>query len=52
MFPSLPAFRLASLVDRRNSPRMEKPDQLRELFRMQRALDERIGFHHDDSKHI
>jgi dimeric dUTPase (all-alpha-NTP-PPase superfamily) len=24
-------------------PRMDKPDQLRELFRMQRALNERIG---------
>ena len=26
---------------------MEKPDQLRELFRMQRALNERIGVHTD-----
>ncbi len=25
------------------SPRMENPDQLRELFRMQKALNERIG---------
>ncbi len=24
-------------------PRMNKPDQLRELFRMQKALNERIG---------
>jgi hypothetical protein len=26
---------------------MEKPDQLRELFRMQKALNERIGVHAD-----
>ena len=26
---------------------MEKPDQLRELFRMQRALNQRIGVHTD-----
>ncbi len=26
---------------------MEKPDQLRELFRMQKALNERIGVHTD-----
>ena len=27
---------------------MENPDQLRELFRMQKALNERIGVHSDD----
>jgi dimeric dUTPase (all-alpha-NTP-PPase superfamily) len=40
-------FRLASPLRRRNAPRMEKPDQLRELFRMQRALNERIGVQMD-----
>ena len=29
------------------SPRMENPDQLRELFRMQKALNERIGVQTD-----
>lgn len=28
-------------------PRMAEPDQLRELFRMQQALNERIGVHTD-----
>ncbi len=27
---------------------MDKPDQFRELFRMQKALNERIGVHTDD----
>ncbi len=27
---------------------MDQPDQLRELFRMQKALNERIGVHTDD----
>ena len=35
-----------ALASRRHSPNllhMEKPDQLRELFRMQKSLNERIG---------
>jgi dimeric dUTPase (all-alpha-NTP-PPase superfamily) len=38
-----PAFRLDSAGDRPNPLRMEKPDQLRELWRMQDALNKRIG---------
>ena len=38
-----PPFALASPAAARNSWRMEKPDQLRELFRMQKSLNERIG---------
>jgi dimeric dUTPase (all-alpha-NTP-PPase superfamily) len=34
---------LAFKVVRRLNSRMENPDQLRELFRMQKALNERIG---------
>ena len=30
---------------------MESPDQLRELFRMQKALNARIGVHTDDMTH-
>jgi dimeric dUTPase (all-alpha-NTP-PPase superfamily) len=37
------AFLLASTSETRKGFRMEKPDQLRELFRMQKALNERIG---------
>jgi len=37
------AFLLSLAGRRRYSPRMDKPDQLRELFRMQKALNERIG---------
>jgi dimeric dUTPase (all-alpha-NTP-PPase superfamily) len=36
-------FRLASAHNARNHCPMEKPDQLRELFQMQQALNERIG---------
>jgi dimeric dUTPase (all-alpha-NTP-PPase superfamily) len=36
-------FKLASLPSAANPARMEQPDQLRELFRMQLALNERIG---------
>jgi dimeric dUTPase (all-alpha-NTP-PPase superfamily) len=36
-------FALAYKQAYRNSLRMEKSDQLRELFRMQKALNERIG---------
>jgi dimeric dUTPase (all-alpha-NTP-PPase superfamily) len=36
-------FRLASAPRSPNLLRMEKPDQLRELFRMQKSLNERIG---------
>jgi dimeric dUTPase (all-alpha-NTP-PPase superfamily) len=36
-------FRLASGARQPNALRMERPDQLRELFRMQKALNERIG---------
>ena len=43
MLDVYPPFPLASPARRRNSPRMEKSDQLRELFRMQMALNERIG---------
>jgi dimeric dUTPase (all-alpha-NTP-PPase superfamily) len=38
-----PAFRLDSGEVRPNPLRMEKPDQLRELWRMQDALNKRIG---------
>lgn len=38
---------LASLGGCRNAAGMENPDQLRELFRMQRALNERIGVQTD-----
>ena len=31
-----------------DSPRMDQPDQLRELFRMQKALNERIGVRTDE----
>src|SRR5882672_3800550 len=34
---------LASMASWRLNSRMENPDQLRELFRMQKALNERIG---------
>jgi dimeric dUTPase (all-alpha-NTP-PPase superfamily) len=37
------SFRLASGGRQPNPLGMEQPDQLRELFRMQRALNERIG---------
>ena len=43
MSPVTLRFGLASRADRRNASRMEKPDQFRELFRMQKALNERIG---------
>jgi hypothetical protein len=36
-------FRLASVPRSPNLLHMEKPDQLRELFRMQKSLNERIG---------
>jgi dimeric dUTPase (all-alpha-NTP-PPase superfamily) len=36
-------FGLASGARRSNALGMERPDQLRELFRMQKALNERIG---------
>jgi dimeric dUTPase (all-alpha-NTP-PPase superfamily) len=39
----LKAFRLASGARQPNPLRMEHPDQLGELFRMQKALNERIG---------
>jgi dimeric dUTPase (all-alpha-NTP-PPase superfamily) len=38
-------FPLACPPPRRNPRRMAEPDQLRELFRLQRALNERIGVH-------
>ena len=38
-------FPLASLPRPPILSRMEKPDQLRELFRMQKALNKRIGVH-------
>ncbi len=38
-----PAFRLDSAAPGPNPLRMEKPDQLRELWRMQDALNKRIG---------
>jgi dimeric dUTPase (all-alpha-NTP-PPase superfamily) len=40
-------FRLASSAPPTNASRMEKPDQFRELFRMQKALNERIGVQTD-----
>jgi dimeric dUTPase (all-alpha-NTP-PPase superfamily) len=40
---SSPWFRLASGERQPNALHMERPDQLRELFRMQKALNERIG---------
>jgi len=40
---SLALFRLASRASQPNPLRMEQPDQLHELFRMQKALNERIG---------
>jgi dimeric dUTPase (all-alpha-NTP-PPase superfamily) len=39
----LTSFRLASGEPPPNPLRMEKPDQFHELFRMQKALNERIG---------
>jgi len=36
-------FMLASPFDSRNRTVMERPDQLGELFRMQKSLNERIG---------
>jgi dimeric dUTPase (all-alpha-NTP-PPase superfamily) len=39
----LPPFRLAYPPSQPNPLRMEQPDQLHELFRMQKALNERIG---------
>ena len=39
----MPGFSLASKRSRQNPFCMETPDQLRELFRMQKALNERIG---------
>lgn len=36
-------FRLATGTGALKLPRMEQPDQFRELFRMQQALNERIG---------
>ena len=42
-----PAFRLDSTRLRANPLRMEKPDQLRELWRMQDALNKRIGVQMD-----
>lgn len=39
----LRAFALASAARRGKLPLMDKPDQLRELFRLQQALNERIG---------
>jgi hypothetical protein len=36
-------FGLASATGQLNALRMNKPDQLRELFRMQQMLNERIG---------
>jgi dimeric dUTPase (all-alpha-NTP-PPase superfamily) len=41
------AFGLASAAVRPNPLPMEKPDQFRELWRMQKALNERIGVHTD-----
>jgi dimeric dUTPase (all-alpha-NTP-PPase superfamily) len=41
------AFRLASAARWPNPLRMDKPDQFRELFRMQKALNERIGVRTD-----
>jgi dimeric dUTPase (all-alpha-NTP-PPase superfamily) len=43
----LAPFRLASGARPPNPLRMERPDQLGELFRMQRALNERIGVRTD-----
>jgi dimeric dUTPase (all-alpha-NTP-PPase superfamily) len=34
-------------LNQRDALRMEKPDQFRELWRMQKALNERIGVHTD-----
>lgn len=42
-----PAFRLDSKTFRTNPLRMEKPDQLHELWRMQDALNKRIGVQMD-----
>jgi dimeric dUTPase (all-alpha-NTP-PPase superfamily) len=42
-----PAFRLASGACEKNPLPMEKPDQLRELWRMQDALNKRIGVNTD-----
>jgi hypothetical protein len=41
--PHVSRFRLASGLPSTNASRMENPDQFRELFRMQKALNERIG---------
>ena len=38
-----PHFSLVTRHGFLHSPRMENPDQLRELFRMQKSLNERIG---------
>ena len=43
MSPVTLRFGLASRTACGNAWRMEKPDQFRELFRMQKALNERIG---------
>jgi len=40
-------FLLASTAPARKGWRMDKPDQLRELFQMQKALNARIGVHTD-----
>jgi hypothetical protein len=48
-------FALETRNSKPETPAMENADQLRELFRMQRALNERIGVpteDHEDSKHI
>ena len=41
-------FALASAAARLNAHAMQPPDQLRELFRMQEALDRRNGVNTDD----
>lgn len=41
-------FRLPERVDEPNAGGMDKPDQLRELWRLQKALNERIGVHTDN----
>jgi dimeric dUTPase (all-alpha-NTP-PPase superfamily) len=47
MLPGLIRFLLASPPPARKGFPMEQADQLRELFRMQKALNERIGVHTD-----
>lgn len=46
-FGTVPPFRLPRQERAGRLPRMDKPDQLRELFRMQKALNERIGVRTD-----